>query len=577
MLRGYIKKVKLENYKCFQSSEISFRDLCIIVGKNNAGKSSLIEALRLISAAGKRAQNSVYIPVSPSLGFSAFTRGFSIDTGKLKISLSGAVYFYTNNVARITATFSDRTQIVIAITEEIAFACLFDPDGNNITKSSIAKDYCFDQINILPQIGLIKEKEKLLSQDTVKADQNTYLTSRHFRNEIWLNRIERFQTFKQIAEESWDGLRIKEIIFNPAEDDFISLLLEDARFPAEIGVMGSGLQMWLQMIWFITRSIGCQVIILDEPDVYMHPDLQRKILRVVQKRFPQVIIATHSVEIISDVEPQNIITIDKRERTMKYANDSQAVQKIIDDIGGVQNIALLRIGNARKCLFVEGKDVDIISKFGDIISPDTSLFLKTLPCVSLGGYSRLSDAYGAAKLFERTTRGTIKCFCVADRDYRSDVEIKEKENQAKENCLLLHIWRRKEIENYILNPKVIYRIVKDNKPSVTEVEFLSFFTNAIDEFSIRVLDQYSANYSLSNGGSKNVITCNEQARKFMIENWTSLDNKLKLVPGKDALKRIMELLKEKYKISSSITSIIKAFRPDEIDSEIKEEIENLLN
>ena len=577
MFHGYVKKVKLENYRCFSSSEISFRDLCIVVGKNNAGKSSLIEALRLISAAGKKAQSCNFTYPSANLGFSSFSKGFPIDTDKLKISLSGVVYYYTNNVAKITATFSDKTQIVIAITSDTAFACLFDPYGNNITKSSMAREYSFDQINILPQIGLIKEKEGLLSQETVRTDQNTYLTSRHFRNEIWLNRVERFQTFKQIAEESWDGLRIRDIIFNPTEDDYISLLLEDARFPAEIGVMGSGLQMWLQMIWFITKSEGCRTIILDEPDVYMHPDLQRKILHVVEKRFPQVIIATHSVEIISDVEPQNIIMIDKRERSMKYANDSQAVQKIIDDIGGVQNLALLRIGNARKCLFVEGKDVDILSKFGDVISPETSFFLKTLPCVSLGGYSRLSDAYGASKLFERTTSGNIKCYCIVDRDYRSEDEVKEKERQAKENSLLLHIWRRKEIENYIINPKVLFRTVKSINSLVTESEFMVFLTNIVDGFAIQVQDQYSANYSLSNGGSKNLITCNEQARIFMSENWTSLDNKIKLVPGKDALKRVMELMKANYKVSSSFTSIIKSFKPEEIDAEIKSVLDDLLD
>ena len=30
---------------------------------------------------------------------------------------------------------------------------------------------------------------------------------------------------------------------------------------------------------------------------------------------------------------------------------------IVDEIGGVQNLSLLRIGNIRKCLFVEGKDI----------------------------------------------------------------------------------------------------------------------------------------------------------------------------------------------------------------------------
>ena len=75
--------------------------------------------------------------------------------------------------------------------------------------------------------------------------------------------------------------------------------------------MGSGLQMWLQMVWFISRCPSTCTIVLDEPDVYMYPDLQQKILIIVRQKFRQIIIATHSVEIISAVEPHQIVTIDK--------------------------------------------------------------------------------------------------------------------------------------------------------------------------------------------------------------------------------------------------------------------------
>ena len=46
-------------------------------------------------------------------------------------------------------------------------------------------------------------------------------------------------------------------------------------------------------------------MILDEPDVYMHPDLQRSLVKIVKNRFKQVIIASHSVEILSEVNPEN--------------------------------------------------------------------------------------------------------------------------------------------------------------------------------------------------------------------------------------------------------------------------------
>ncbi len=44
-----LKKLELENFKCYQRASIPFKDLAIIVGANNAGKSCLIESLRLVS------------------------------------------------------------------------------------------------------------------------------------------------------------------------------------------------------------------------------------------------------------------------------------------------------------------------------------------------------------------------------------------------------------------------------------------------------------------------------------------------------------------------------------------------
>ena len=85
-----------------------------------------------------------------------------------------------------------------------------------------------------------------------------------------------------LAEQTWKGLHIKEIVYNYTEDEHIRMYISDTSFLAELGLMGSGLQMWLQIMWFLSRTKGCDTIILDEPDVYMHPDLQRKLIRIIQ-------------------------------------------------------------------------------------------------------------------------------------------------------------------------------------------------------------------------------------------------------------------------------------------------------
>ena len=37
-----IEEIQFENYRCFEKSSIRYKDLVVIVGKNNAGKSKLL-------------------------------------------------------------------------------------------------------------------------------------------------------------------------------------------------------------------------------------------------------------------------------------------------------------------------------------------------------------------------------------------------------------------------------------------------------------------------------------------------------------------------------------------------------
>ena len=339
------------------------------------------------------------------------------------------------------------------------------------------------------------------------------------------------------------------------------------RFPGAI-IMGSGLQMWLQIVWFICKSKEASTIILDEPDVYMHPDMQKRILRLAQERFDQVIIATHSVEIISAVEPYQIIAVDKRSRNMCYANSTKAVQRIIEDIGSPYNISLLRIQTAKKCLFVEGKDIKLLSRFAQRLSIEDKAEMVDLPCVPLGGFSRLREAYGTARLFFDETAGDIKCYCILDRDYRSEQEVQSTRQEADNNHLNLHIWDRKEIENYMIIPEAFFRI--SGMPQEKHEEFIIEIDDIIDGFRSHVQDEYGSFYQQAY--KKQYLECSAIAREYVEQHWTTMSEKIRIVPGKEVLRRIRDHMKNKYKASCTDDVIIKNILPEEIDNEIVEVI-----
>ena len=66
------------------------------------------------------------------------------------------------------------------------------------------------------------------------------------------------------------------------------------RSEKEIVWAGDGIQVWLQLLLHVFRNRHVDVVILDEPDVFLHPDLQRRLVKLLDELPAQTIAATHS-------------------------------------------------------------------------------------------------------------------------------------------------------------------------------------------------------------------------------------------------------------------------------------------
>ena len=378
--------------------------------------------------------------------------------------------------------------------------------------------------------------------------------------------------FKDIAEKIWPGLIVEDIEYF-SEDDEVLLWIKDNQFTAEIGLMGSGLQMYLQIIWFIAKQNLSSTIILDEPDVYLHPNLQKRIFNYIKSKNKQIIIATHSVELISEADFKNVFQIDKTKRIQQYSKGVSNIQSIVEKIGSVQNMSLLRLGLSKKCVFVEGLDMKLLNKFYKILYPEKIEIFSDLPIIELGSFTRYEQALGVSKLFYKETLGNFKCICILDKDYRLDSELNKIKKSAYEAHLYLHIWERKELESYLINPEVLYKFIKE-KTSISN--FINELNKALDCFYYEIMDQYS-NAIHESERSKNIQTTNTEARNYIDTRWKILEQKLKLINGKKLLSFIILYMNEKYDITLTKNKILEKFTSEDIDVEIIEVINLIIN
>jgi hypothetical protein len=269
-----LDKITIKNFRGFDDHVLNLLPTTVIVGRNNAGKSTIVEALRLISLAVEFAKSRNYLPrqwiISRHLR-TAKTRAPTLLT--FEIDTDSVFHRYGSPPSTINAFFCSGAQIEITVY----------PDEIRASFRAGSQS-AIPYVSILPQVGPVAKEEKELTAEYVRGALSSVLAPLHFRNQV---RVlpQYFQAFKAAAEASWPGLRIfpPEVFKKSLTERRLTMMVTDGDFTAEIGWMGHGLQMWLQTMWFLARSKDHETVILDEPDVYMHADLQRRLIRFLKR------------------------------------------------------------------------------------------------------------------------------------------------------------------------------------------------------------------------------------------------------------------------------------------------------
>lgn len=196
----------------------------------------------------------------------------------------------------------------------------------------------------------------------------------------------------------------------------------------------------------------------------------------------------------------------------------------------------------------------------------------------IGGWSGWPYAIGSAMLLKNAVGDDIITYCILDSDYYPP-ELKDKRlEEAKNKNVELHIWRKKEIENYLLIPAAIYRVLykripqKKGLPKVQEIQkkidkiALSLKVSTIDSFAQEI-------YNLDR--SRGISFANRKARKIVEESWNSFDDRISIVSGKEVFSKLSNWSQQKHGVSFGAPAILLEINRNEIDSEITHVIDKL--
>ena len=139
------------------------------------------------------------------------------------------------------------------------------------------------------------------------------------------------------------------------------------------------------MLTHIVQSSDTSIFLIDEPDIYLHSDLQRQLLSLLQNLGPDILVATHSTEIVSEAEPNDIVLIDKNRNAARRIKDPTQLNEVFARLGSNLNPVLTQLAKTRRAIFVEGDDFQIFARFARKASHHDLANRATFAVIPIGG------------------------------------------------------------------------------------------------------------------------------------------------------------------------------------------------
>ena len=252
--------------------------------------------------------------------------------------------------------------------------------------------------------------------------------------------------------ERWFSVKISKPQYESGKDVYITVEYRQNSRTYDIIAGGSGFHQALTLLAFL---YGYQptTILLDEPDAHLHVNLQREILDYFKlksaERNIQFLIATHAEEFVKGVDASQIVSLLSQKPTR-----IQSTPKILCAMAEVSNEEIMQLMSSPYLLYVEGESDERILRAW--ATPCAALAEIDKVCFkTMGGGGKKNMLERADKHFAalKQIMPGVKRLMLFDQD-----DIVTAFHPPPDNPALAE-WRRKNIENYLLVPDAWKRAV----------------------------------------------------------------------------------------------------------------------
>jgi energy-coupling factor transporter ATP-binding protein EcfA2 len=566
-----LRSIKFHNFKRFKNFSISLKNANVLVGPNNAGKSSVLDSLRVLYGAYRYAARLKPHIIRTDEGDQY---GYEVPESSIPIDIARVTRNFNSDVSELEFHHENGSVLKIHFLSDSLTKLWIVGSGTQLYNGSSYFSRFPVDIIIVPTLAPFDDNETYLSDQVVARERSTRLSSRHFRN-IWLRDAVDFPQFQELIERTWPSVTVEAPSHTGVGKAPLEMMYYEGRMPREVSWSGFGLQVWMQIITHLMRGKESSIFVLDEPDIYLHPDMQRKLVHLVAARFSQYIIATHSTEIINEAELGDVVSIDSERHAARRVKTDGEFNDVYAYIGSLNNVEIARLSRAKRVIFFEGKDRSILNRFGRRCGVTAHIGGGDTVVIQVGGFGQWTKVLDTAWTFRNVLQIDVNIFAVFDRDYRDqrqiDLTIKNIESQG----IRCAIWGRKEIENYALEVPTLVRTIKSRCEErgfiLSEETVINIIQEISDQYRHDVVAQFASQrleYERQIKSNVDTSSAFKSASLELGDIWSDLPKRLGVIPGKAFISDLSSYLQKNYQTTLTLNMVIDLMRRDEVCEEL---------
>ncbi|WP_277867914.1 AAA family ATPase [Candidatus Synechococcus calcipolaris] len=301
-----LSSVSIQRFKNLKDITICLDKVNILVGGNNSGKSSILQAIQFaVSIAQttnleniKWVQNRLptslshlQLIYSPLRDVSALAMGGTLEERREKAIFIQLEEWDTTCASTVVIRKGRNRNITVAI------------EGKAL---GIKLQEIEDPFSIyVPGLAGIPNVEEYKNPGIVRKAAARGDANNVFRNILWLLK-QNSDSWQKFLDDFYSVFPDKniDVNFSPDRDDHIMCTVKNSEKDLPIDSVGTGVLQAIQILSYV-NLYKPKLLLLDEPDAHLHPNNQRKLAKILVKlsesRDFQVVLTTHSRHILDEL------------------------------------------------------------------------------------------------------------------------------------------------------------------------------------------------------------------------------------------------------------------------------------